>query len=382
MQSVNKNNSTLVNTVCAIVFVLFTFVYLYFFQSDIVAMEQHILSGGTTHYDKTVGAILITIVLFLLKLGVSKFTKLDGIGQVLDYIPSLSLLAMLTSGNQNFDTILFPGTTIVIVFAIWLLYVIFVILYRRKSIFYFETYFTGDIFSKLWKSLLVLSVMLLLTCALGNTNEIFHYRLRVERCLISKDYNKALRVGEESDNSDQSLTMLRIYALSRTRQLGDRLFEYPIPKGGSGLLLPDGKNVKCMMFHEAEIFKPLGIRKKGKMKPLEYLLYLEKHGLAMRSVTDYILCGYLLDKNLDSFVNIIRTKYNLSSPTLPKHYREALTLYTHLRSNPMLVYHSEIMDVDYSDFQKLENKYQDKSERFSYVKDTYGETYWFYYFYQ
>lgn len=102
----------------------------------------------------------------------------------------------------------------------------------------------------------------------------------------------------------------------------------------------------------------------------------------MKSVTDYILCGYLLDKNLDGFVNIIKNKYNLSSPALPKHYREALTLYTHLRSNPVLIFHSEIMDADYADFQKLEEKYNNKSERFSYVKDTYGETYWFYYFYQ
>lgn len=118
------------------------------------------------------------------------------------------------------------------------------------------------------------------------------------------------------------------------------------------------------------------------MRPLEYLLYLESHGLAMKSVTDYILCGYLLDKNLDAFVNTIKTKYNLTSPSLPKHYKEALILYTHLRANPVLVFHSEIMDADYADFQKLEEKYIDKAERYSYVKDTYGETYWFYYFYQ
>ena len=382
-QEVKTNNSTLVDSVCAIVFILFTFVYLYFFQSDIIAMEQHVLSGGITHYNKTIGAILLTIVLFLVKLGVSKLTKFDGRINILNYLPSLMFLAILTSGNQNFDVSLFPDNVIVIVSIVLILYAIFAFLYRQKLIFYIDTPYTERMSGCcLWKSLLALSAMLLLVCALGNTNEVFHYRLRLERLLSSNDYDKALRVGEKSDDTDSDLTMLRIYALSRTKQLGERLFEYPIPGGGSDILLPDGVNVKCMMFPETEIFKQLGIRKMGKMKPLEYLLYLENHGLAMKSVTDYILCGYLLDKNLDGFVNIIKNKYNLSSPVLPKHYREALTLYTHLRSNPILVFHSEIMDADYADFQKLEEKYYNKSERFSYVKDIYGETYWFYYFYQ
>lgn len=382
-QEVKTNNSTLVDSVCAIVFILFTFVYLYFFQSDIIAMEQHVLSGGITHYNKTIGAILLTIVLFLVKLGVSKLTKFDGRINILNYLPSLMFLAILTSGNQNFDVSLFPDNVIVIVSIVLILYAIFAFLYRQKLIFYIDTPYTERMSGCcLWKSLLALSAMLLLVCALGNTNEVFHYRLRLERLLSSNDYDKALRVGEKSDDTDSDLTMLRIYALSRTKQLGERLFEYPIPGGGSDILLPDGVNVKCMMFPETEIFKQLGIRKMGKMKPLEYLLYLENHGLAMKSVTDYILCGYLLDKNLDGFVNIIKNKYNLSSPALPKHYREALTLYTHLRSNPILVFHSEIMDADYADFQKLEEKYYNKSERFSYVKDIYGETYWFYYFYQ
>ena len=107
-QEVKANNSTLVNSVCAIVFILFTFVYLYFFQSDIIAMEQHVLSGGITHYNKTIGAVLLTVVLFLVKLGVSKLTRFDGWINILNYLPSLMFLAVLTSGNQDFDVSLFP----------------------------------------------------------------------------------------------------------------------------------------------------------------------------------------------------------------------------------------------------------------------------------
>ena len=45
------------------------------------------------------------------------------------------------------------------------------------------------------------------------------------------------------------------------------------------------------------------------------------------------------------------------------------------------MFHNEVMDADYADFQKLEKEYKDDRERESYVHDTFGDTYWFYYFY-
>jgi len=173
---------------------------------------------------------------------------------------------------------------------------------------------------------------------------------------------------------------LRVFALSRTRELGERLFEYPVV-GGSNALLPDGETVCCTLLPVENIMRKLGFRKKGKMKAMPYLLYLEHNGLAMRPVTDYILCGYLLDKDLDAFAREVVKKYNTTSTTLPKYYREALTLYTHIRSNPIVAYRNEVLNADYADFSALEKKYANAAERVSYVRDTYGDTYWFYYFY-
>lgn len=381
VNSFKTNNSTLTRSICAIVFILFTFIYLYCFQADVLSMEQHVLSGGTTHYDRTVGAILITLILCLLQLGVNKLTGFVGVLYAMTYFPSLLLLAVLTAANHNFGTSTFSGRWLLIASLLLIIFICFSIFYKRKSFPSDISFSKENMLGNLWKNLLLLAIMFIATCSVGNNNDIFHYRLRIERLLNTKDYTKALAVGAKSDGTDGSLTMLRAYALSRNKQLGERLFEYPVARGGSRTLLPNGKDIKCMFFSENEIYKYLGIRKKGNMKPMEYLLYLENNGLAMKSVTDYILCGYLLDKDLDGFVNEIRKKYNLTSPSLPKHYKEALTLYTHLRAYPVLVFHNEIMDVDYADFQKLEREYKGKSEKMSYVKDTYGETYWFYYFY-
>lgn len=374
------NNSTLLKITCAIVFVLFTFVYLYFFQADLLYMIQHVLSGGATHYNRTIGSFIIIIVLYLVQVATR---KVGGLGEklyALTFFPSLVLLTILTNVDSNFSKVPFNG--------MWLWFMLLLLIaYYVISLF---LKFSGEaskpgassltIIGTFWKNLLCFACMFIAVCLCANSDKTFHYRLRVERLLGSDSYTKALGVGEDSDDTDLSLTMLRIYALSKTKQLGERLFEYPLV-GGSKALLPDGKNVRCLSYPESIIFKSLSIRKKGVMTPMEYLLYIQRHGLAMKPVTDYILCGYLLDKNLDGFVNEIRQKYNLESPALPKHYKEALTLYTHLRANPTLVYHSEVMDADYADFQKLENEHADKHEREAYVRDMYGNTYWFYYFY-
>lgn len=379
-RSADSNNSTLLNSACAIVFILFVFVYLYFFQADLLFMIQHVLSGGTTHYNRMIGTVVITTVLYLVNVAARKLYTFRGGFYVLTFFPSLLLLTALTGVNPEFDSNPF--------YSVWLwlaplLLVVYVAIsmyarYSGKDMSYSVPHYT--LLGELWRNLLLMAAMFICVCLCGNSDRLFHYRLRVESLLKSGNYAEAIKVGAKSDDTDASLTMLRIYALSCQRQLGERLFEYPVV-GGSSALLPNSDSVRCLFYPESRIFKALSIRRKGRMSPMEYLLYIENNGLAMKPVTDYLLCGFLLDKNLDGFVNAIRYKYNLSSPSLPKHYREALTLYTHLRANPVLVYHNEVLDADYADFQELERKYTDKRKRESYVRDTYGGTYWFYYFY-
>ena len=373
------NNGTLLQTACAIVFLLFVFVYLYFFQADLLSMVQHVLSGGATHYDRTIGTFIITAVLYLVHIGARRLGGLDRVCHALSYFPSLLLLAALTDVEVDFSVSPLRGLWLWLAPLLLAVYVFLSLAVKYNWIETLLPSYSAPI-SVLWKNLLLMACMFIAVCLCGNNDSILHYRLRVERLLGSGAYSKALMVGEKSDETDASLTMLRAYALSRSGQLGERLFEFPLT-GGSYALLPDGKGVRCLLYPEDRIVRALSIRKKGDMTPMEYLLYIERNGLGRKPVTDYILCGYLLDRNIDAFVNAIRRKYSLTSPSLPKHYKEALTLYTHLRSNPVLVYHNEVMDADYADFQNLEHKYTDARERESYVRDMYGDTYWFYYFY-
>lgn len=380
INKISTGNSAWVHSLCAIVFILFTFSYLYFFQADLLSMEQHHLSGGTTRYNRTIGAVIITLILYLLQTFVKRIVQFHDKLFALTYLPSLLLLILLTNVQETADGIGLSTAWLVIVAVILICFIIYSLMNIKKSRFIRKRRNQTFKLSVLWQNTLILASMLIFTCLGGNTDKVFHYRLRMERLFYAGEYDKALEIGEKSHDTDINLTMLRIFALSKSRQLGERLFEYPLA-GGSDALLPDEKNVSCLFYPNSEIFKNLGYRKKGRRESMDYLHYLKNNGLAFKQVTDYILCGYLLDKKLDYFVQEIRHRYNLNSSSLPKHYKEALTLYMHLRSNPITVYHDEVMDTDYSDFQKIMRKYKNKNERMSRIRDMYGDTYWFYYYF-
>ena len=48
---------------CAIIFITFTYVYLACYQADVLAVAQHVFSGGLTNYSYTLAPLLITLVL-------------------------------------------------------------------------------------------------------------------------------------------------------------------------------------------------------------------------------------------------------------------------------------------------------------------------------
>lgn len=54
----SKNGTNFYKAVCAVAFILFSLVYLYYYQTDILAAAQHIASGGRTHYEPVLGPYL------------------------------------------------------------------------------------------------------------------------------------------------------------------------------------------------------------------------------------------------------------------------------------------------------------------------------------
>ena len=374
-----KNSTVVVKAACAIVFCLFSFVYLYFYQVDMLSVAQHILSGGVTRYDRLIGALVITLSLFLLQLGISVFCRFNGKYHALTYFPSLLILAIITDigpeivcGLGSNHWLWFGPLALLLWFGVAGI--------LKKYRFYEAPASAVGIFSRtMWINIMIMTVMLLFVGIASDSYSVFHYRMHVERCLMERDIDKALETGKKSLETDSDLTMLRIYALARSGRLGDELFTYPVA-GTSDDIIPSEDGAHCIIYPNDSIYKFLGAKPSRPVKALTFLKGLIKHNLATDAVRDYILCGYLIDRNLDSFIYHLPKFYEIDD-SLPRHYREALILYTHQRSNPALVYHNVVMDTDFNDMQALERQYKTEAARKRKVFGQYAGTYWWYYKY-
>ena len=362
-----KNSTAKMHFACAIVFIIFTYLYLACYQGDVLAVAQHVLSDGKTDYSYTIAPILITLVLFLLQIGVFAMTHIRRRFHALNYFPSFLLLTLITDIPNDIDLhhglggwwIALPLCLLAWGSSIWVI--------RQLEPLETEPHSYGWLSKYMWVNLGQMVIMVMLTVMVSSNDRLFHQRMRMETLMKNRQYDEALEVGKNSLETDSSLTMLRISCLQQTGQLGSQLFTYPL-MGGSKAMMPDSVTVKSLMWKAP----------RWTQKPS---LWMQKHHLKYKLPVDYQLCALLLDKKLDQFVSVVGHFYDLRSPKLPTHYKQALTLYTHRRSKTLLEYHENVMDTDFEDYQKMEHKFANPVERQNALHDTYGNTYWYYYDY-
>lgn len=371
---VRNDSAITIKVMCAVVFVAFSFLWIYFFQADVLAVTQHVLSDGKTAYNRLVGAVIITLVLFLLQLGINKVLKLNNRAHSLTYFPSMLIMAILTSGGGTFWYWLAP-----LLLVLWGL---LVSVLRKQRLNVLRADF--GLFSKMmWQEMLVMALMMVGIALLSNTNAVYHYRAHVESCLQCRDFDKALATGVRSLETDESLMMLRAYALSRKGELGERLFEYPIVGSGADLIPVNGGRSALLLYPQDSVYRHLGAIPRSYMDAPAFLKAVQRSGQATQAIHDYVLCGQLIDRDIDAFAHSIGRYYNVAdSITLPRHYREALVLYAHLRSHPYVVYHHPVTDEDYDNLVELEAQYSDPQERKVRVMEKYNGSYWYYYKYR
>ena len=376
-----KNSSTVgLHLMCATVFVLFCFGWLYFFEAEVLMMAQHVTSGGMTHYNPLLGAVITTLVLFLLQQLVLRLTGLGKRGHALTYWPSMMLLGLLTSVRQSEGADIewdFYWWTPVLLLLLWGLIVMLARQYQSIE----DNKDFGLFSAPMRINMLLMLMMILYVAWKGNTNAVFHYRMKAESCLMVGDMDGALKAGQKSLESDAPLLMLRMYALARKGELGERLFQYPIT-ATSEQMLPTDSLSGLLMLPADTLYKFLGARPAAPMSPMHYLQLIERKDTLPvgQAVADYKLCGYLIDRNLDGFASEIGRYYTIND-SLPRHYREALTLYTHQRKNPVVEYHHPVMDEDYRNLVELEKKYPLSTERKGKVEEQFSGTYWYFYRY-
>lgn len=363
--------------VCGVVFCAFSFTYLYCYQDDLLTTEQHVLSNGLTHYDRLWGAVIITVLLYLVHVGIDAATGHCSKQPALTYTLPAAALAVLTDIGPDLGESCRPWKWA------WMLPLI-VVLYAAVTFVSAQLLANNEGPSRksgariVWENLLIMLALFAFVCSAANTDRTFHQRVKIDCLAAEGKFSDALLVGKGCYSTDSSTTMLRAYALSKTGLLGERLFEYPLV-GGSRALLPNGTSVKAMVCSDTLIYHNVAEMAKQKMPPMVYLRWMKGHGWAKKPLEDYLLTGYLLDKDIDAFAReFLRSPYAKLSH-IPKHYREALMLYSHMRSNPVIRTRDEAMEADYQDFMTVMRNPIPKRQRMALAKSQYGNTYWFYY---
>ena len=371
-----RSNSAIISQiVCAVAFCLFTFLYFYVFQADVMDFRLKSILNDISFYNAFAFASLTVILLCAVAYIFIRTVNVYRHFHALTYFPSLLLMWVIAEMDVDNDK------SIISLFCLLLLPLGTVISeYLLPSVFRHKV--RAFFLCKAWPNIMLLVLMFFFICAFSSYGTIQRYRLKTERLIQLNKYDEALKVGYKSSHTDKSLSMLRIYALSKLGLLGDRLFYYPIA-GKSDALLPDGKDVKCLLLNDENIYRYLYLSDKSNLKVsrVKDLKELPADIYKGKPIVHYILCSYLLDKDIDGFVSCLQRVGYADLAQLPRHYREALILYRHIRSKHIISYHNSPMDADYEDMQALGQKYHmSKEECRSVIEDTYGNTYWYYYY--
>lgn len=365
---------------CGLLFSIFSFVFLYVFQRDVLEALHYSLAHGKTVFAPLGSAIVITLVLILLRWGVNSLLGLKGNIRSLSYFPSFLVLCALTgigrdvylSDYHSYWTWLMPLSLVLFAaVGFWLRH-----LFRNKL------NEEGSVFSLVFWNVFILLAMCFMTVSISNTDRTFHHELQMERALRHKDYNEALKVGRHSMEASRTLTALRAIALARTNQLGDKLFEYPQYYGSDGLFFANDSTTQLRYTNDS-IYYLLGVRPYAGESRMEFLYNICQKETGRFTALHYYLAALLLDKNLKDFAKEISDVYEVED-TLPRYYREAMLLYQQeIKDTTSLWKASDsVMIHRYKAFQELHRGGQSDVPEINHIRKDFDDTYWWYFYYQ
>ena len=92
-----QKTAGLIRYSCGILFMLFSFCYLFFLHGELLAEAQFVYSNGITTYNLLIGAIIITVVLQIVQWIVGLLSNLPTRWHALSYLPSMVVLLSCSS---------------------------------------------------------------------------------------------------------------------------------------------------------------------------------------------------------------------------------------------------------------------------------------------
>lgn len=378
MTPYNKKAARIQTVVCGFLFTIFSFVYLYVFQCDVIEAIHYSLAHGKTHFVPLASTLIITVVLLLLRWGVNSLLGLKGEIRALAYFPSCLILGAMTDATrsiymQNHHT---PWTwllpTVILLFI--------VIAFWLRRIFRIKLNAEVPPLALFNSNLVILLLLFIMTVLVGNSNRAFHHELEAERYMRQHQYDEVLKVGRHSAEATRTLTALRAMAMARRGTMGEELFLYPQRYKSEGLFFDDD-SLKTLRYTNDSIYYLLGVRPRKGETHEELLRNICYKGTGKHVALDYYLSSLLLDKDLDSFAQSISDFFDIDAK-LPRYYSEALLVYKDRHPESSLVITDSTTAYRYNEFKERRLQFSFPSEERKNMQKEYGDTYWWYFQYQ
>lgn len=365
-----------VRTLMCALFALFLFVYLYVFQSPLLALVQHQLAEGQTVYMPLISALVLTVLLMLLQRLLVKWVYFSDVTYSFSFIPSALLAILLTAFTPEPSVPILVACT---VFLLWFVGVVGYTLCHRDQSGFAQRTFAHTVCLHL---LAFLPTGILMGAA-SHSQDVLTYELQVGRLSTRQQYEEALEVGRRSLATSSRLTALRAYALAHTPEgLGERFFTYPLSGTGSGQLMFSPADTLKQLLCPDSLYADFLVWPSTVESPLAFWKRVKTKSSSVH-VKDYWLTALLLEKELDTFVKELPMYYPLSdSISLPRHYGEALTLYAVSHHKNLAFPSDSAYIVSYNRFVREKEMGGDYRETQNLLRRQYGDTYWWYYYFQ
>ena len=362
---------------CASYFAVFSFFYLYVFERDILAQTQFRLSEGTTVYHPFLAAFLCTLLLTFLGLFIGRLfhwlpLRLKASAWFLPFL----LVGALTHWRypEYGDTGTAPGWgTVALLLSAYVLWLFISRLWTDSS------KERESSFAYAWPNGLQLIAFTVMCVCLSNTNIMLHRTLYAARQLSEGRYDQVLQAAQWEQHPSRQLSAMTALALSENNLLGEYLFAYPQPHGSEGLLPTMSDTLMCYDLPRAAGYH-LGYKRGQCTSSTFFLKVIANMPKAQPAVRDYLLCAYLLDRNLEAFTAELGADAQ-EPDSLPRHYGEALVLYRHTQTESLSEELVTPLDSCFHLFQELLHEKGTQAEREFNLRHRFGASYWTYYYF-
>ena len=373
-----KKAARIQTVVCGFLFSIFSFIYLYVFQSDVLEALHFSLAHGKTHFAPLPSAIIITLILVLLRWGVNSLLGLKGEVRALAYFPSCLILGVLTDVGRTIYMSDYHTPWGWLLPAVLLVY--FLLAFWLRRVFRVQLNTESTPTALMNSNLVILLLLIFMTVLIGNSNRTFHRELKAEHYLRNHQYNEVLKVGKNSVEASRTLTVLRTIAMSHTGTLGEKLFEYPQYYKTDGLFFANDSST-VLRYTNDSIYYLLGVRPYNGEDRMEFLRNICYKGTGKSTSLDYYLSALLLEKRLDSFAQAI-VDFCEPDEDFARYYKEVMLIYRDRHPDYPIQVTDSVMIQRYAEYKVRRKDFTSAIEERNKMRREFGETYWWYFDYQ